>query len=96
MNSGKPRGGMLSKAERHALIKRLLLEMPADIGWRPLDLQRALVNRGVTVDYRLLTRDLQDIGATRISRGRYTYTPTPQEVETAQLIVKAVEGSKAK
>lgn len=87
----------MNKSDRHAIIKSLLVSFPSDIGCRPLDIQRHFAERhGVNLEHRVITRDLANIGATRISRGRYTYTPTPQEVETAKLIVKAAEGSKAK
>ena len=85
-----------TKADRYAPIKRLLLEMPTDIGWRPLDLQQALANKGVCIAYRALTRDLQKIGAIRISRGRYTYAPTAEEIELARLFVNSAEGGETK
>lgn len=86
----------MNKPDRLALIKTLLLSMPPDIGWRPCDLEQALALRGVVVHYRVITRDLQEIGATRIGRGRYTYTPTPEEVERARLIMQRAEGVAAK
>ena len=85
-----------TKADRHALIKDLLLQVPVDVGWRPSAIRTALAGYGIHVDFRLLTRDLKEIGAVRIERGRYTYVATPQEIERARVIARSIEGSTVK
>ena len=81
----------MNKPDRHAILKALLVAFPADIGCRPLDIQQHFAERhDLQLEPRVILRDLADIGATRISRGRYTYEPTPEEVEYARLVVERV------
>lgn len=87
----------MNKTDRHAIIKALLVSFPADIGCRPLDIQRHFADRhGVKLEHRVITRDLANIGATRIDRGRYTYSYPTEEVERARFIVQTAEGKETK
>jgi len=82
---------MNDKPERQMLIKRLILLFPPDIGVSP-----EYLHQHTCLDLRLIHRDLKEIGAARVFRGRYTYHPTQQEIDFARLIVKRTEGGESK
>ena len=79
----------MNKPDRHAILKALLVSFPADIGCRPLDIQQHFAERhGLELEHRVILRDLADIGATRIDRGRYTYRYSDAEIEQARNVVQ--------
>lgn len=85
----------MNKHERQSLIKHLLLQADPEIGMSPSEVRKVISAQVAPVAYQMVFRDIIDIGATRIAEGRYTYHPTPEEVERARKIIERAEGGQA-
>jgi Fic family protein len=81
-----------TKTRNLARVKQLLIQADEN-GLMPVELQRVLgVSRST------IGRYLKEVGAKEVRPGaeRYTYIPTPEEIELARLIVQRAEGGETK
>lgn len=82
----------LGAETRRQMVKDMLMDAAPNVGCSPTDIQEQFEQLGYAIGYRQVCRDLVDINAKRLERGRYTYTPTLTEwLFARQVLIRECE-----